>query len=68
MALARPVFHARGLSPAQPGRTAAVILLDRSASMSLNDNGRVRLELAREAIFQLLSPGFRRGEKHQCRD
>ena len=62
IALARPVIHARGLPPAQPGRTAAVILLDRSASMSLNDNGRVRLELAREAIFQLLSPGFRRGD------
>src|SRR5258708_5053088 len=60
VALARPVLHAHGRPPAQPGRTAAVILLDRSGSMSLNDNGRVRLDLAREAIFQLLSPGFRR--------
>ena len=62
LAMARPVLHTRGLPPARPGRTAAVILLDRSASMSLNDNGRVRLDLAREAIFQLLSPGFRRGD------
>ncbi len=60
--LARPVIHARGIPPAAIGRTAAVLLLDRSASMSLNDNGRVRLDLAREAIFQLLSPGFRRGD------
>src|SRR5439155_14840110 len=44
LALARPVLHGHGVPPAQPGRTAAVILLDRSASMSLNDNGRVRLD------------------------
>ena len=62
VALARPVIRAGGLPPARPGRTAAVILLDRSASMSLNDTGRVRLDLAREAIFQLLSPGFHRGD------
>jgi hypothetical protein len=62
VALARPVIHARGLPPTQPGRTAAVILLDRSASMGMNDNGRMKLELAREAIFQLLSPGFKRGD------
>ena len=60
--LARPVLHARGLPPVSPGRTAAVLLLDRSASMSLNDNGRVRLDLAREAVFQILSPGFHRGD------
>src|SRR5947209_3344062 len=62
IAMARPVLHAHGVPPATPGRTAAVILLDRSASMALNDNGRVRLDLAREAIFQLLSPGFHRGD------
>src|SRR5206468_12720075 len=62
IALARPVLSSHGVPPSKPGRTAAVILLDRSASMSLNDNGRVRLDLAREAIFQLLSPGFRRGD------
>ena len=62
MGLARPVLHARGLPPASAGRTAAVLLLDRSASMSLNDNGRVRLDLAREAVFQILSPGFHRGD------
>src|SRR5258707_418213 len=56
--LARPVLVAGGPPPARAGRTAAVVLMDRSASMALNDNGRVRLELAREAIFQLLSPGF----------
>jgi hypothetical protein len=62
ISLARPVLHAGGLPPARPGRTAAVILLDNSGSMSLNDNGRIRLDLAREAIFQILSPGFRRGD------
>lgn len=60
--LARPVIHARGLPPTFAGRTAAVLLLDRSASMALNDNGRVRLDLAREAVFQILSPGFHRGD------
>jgi hypothetical protein len=62
IALARPVMHRRDLPPARPGRTAAVLVLDRSGSMSLNDNGRLRLDLAREAIFQLLSPGFHRGD------
>ena len=62
LALARPVVHLQGRPAMQPGRTAAVILLDRSASMSLNDNGRVRMDMAREAVFQLLSPGFRRGD------
>src|SRR5437763_16998985 len=41
-ALARPILYARGLAPQRPGRTAAVILLDRSSSMALNDNGRPR--------------------------
>ena len=62
VALAHPVLHARGLPPQQPGRSAAVIMLDRSASMGMNDNGRLRLDAAREAVFQLLSPGFRPGD------
>src|SRR2546423_5029139 len=62
VALARPVLYGRSAPPARPGRTAAVFVLDRSGSMSLNDNGRLRLDLAREAIFQLLSPGFHRGD------
>jgi hypothetical protein len=62
VSLARPVLLGGGPPPARPGRTAAVLLLDRSASMSLIDNGRPRLDLAREAIFQLLSPGFHRGD------
>ena len=61
-ALARPVLYARAATPPRPGRSAAVMVLDRSASMSLNDNGRRRLDLAKEAIFQLLSPGFKRGD------
>jgi hypothetical protein len=61
-ALARPVLYARAAPPPRPGRSAAVMVLDRSASMSLNDNGRRRLDLAKEAIFQLLSPGFKRGD------
>ncbi len=62
VALARPVLPAGAAPPVRQGRTAAVILLDTSASMSLNDNGRVRLDLAREAVLQLLSPGMKRGD------
>lgn len=62
-AMARPVLSAAaGTPPARQGRTAAVFLLDASGSMSLNDNGRVRLDVARETIFQLLSPGLKRGD------
>src|SRR5947209_15641105 len=60
VALARPVFSVAGGAPADAGRTAAVILLDTSGSMSLNDNGRIRLDLGREAAFGLLSPGLKR--------
>src|SRR3954470_13268056 len=62
MAMARPVLSAGSTPPAAQGRTAAVILLDASGSMSLNDNGRVRLDLARETAFQILSPGLKRGD------
>jgi hypothetical protein len=62
VALARPVFSVAGAPPADQGRTAAVILLDTSASTSLNDNGRIRLDLAREAAFGVLSPGLKRGD------
>src|SRR5579862_7716980 len=62
IALARPVLFARGIAAPRPGRSAAVIILDRSSSMSLNDNGRLRLDLAKEAVYQLLSPAFRRGD------
>src|SRR5947208_9512107 len=62
VALARPVFSVAGAPPAGQGRTAAVIVLDTSASTSLNDNGRIRLDLAREAAFGILSPGLKRGD------
>jgi hypothetical protein len=62
LALARPVLFSDQWPRPAPGRSAAVMVLDRSASMSLNDNGRLRLDLAKEAIFQLLSPAFKGGD------
>ena len=61
VALARPVLQGKGVPALHPSRTAAVILLDRSASMALSDNGRARLEMAREAVFQIL-PGLHKGD------
>lgn len=54
MALARPVVEGR-LPAAQAGAQTVVILLDRSASMGLVENGRARMEPAREAVLQILA-------------
>ena len=61
MALARPAVRGRPPQGPRPSRAAAVVLFDRSASMALNDNGRARLEMAREAVLQIL-PGLNKGD------
>lgn len=60
--MALPILQTPTSQRRKPGRTAAVFVLDRSSSMLFNDNGRPRIDLARDAIYQLLSPGFVRGD------
>lgn len=61
VALARPVLQA-GTASTEGGRLTAVILLDCSGSMSFNENGRQRFDLARRAAEEILAalhPGDR---------
>src|SRR5690349_21008608 len=51
MALAQPVVRGRWGRVAPDGRTAAVIVLDCSASMQFDENGKSRMELARTAVL-----------------
>ena len=46
VALARPVMRKGGAMISEEGRISAVIVLDRSASMGYEENGRSRLESA----------------------
>src|ERR1041384_6048617 len=55
VALARPVVKGEGAMFGQEARMTAVIVLDRSASMGYQEMGRRRMELAREAVLQILS-------------
>ncbi|HEY8668585.1 MAG TPA: BatA domain-containing protein, partial [Tepidisphaeraceae bacterium] len=55
VALARPVVRGHWGGLAQEGRSTAVIIVDRSASMGFDENGRTRLDMAREAVLQILS-------------
>jgi hypothetical protein len=61
LALARPVLQGSLIGPPS-GRVTAVILLDCSGSMSFDENGRTRFELAQRAAEQILAalrPGDR---------
>jgi hypothetical protein len=62
MALARPVVRGSWGPLAQEGRTTAVIVVDRSASMGFDENGKSRMELARDACLQILST-LRKGDQ-----
>ncbi|MGH7215586.1 MAG: VWA domain-containing protein, partial [Tepidisphaeraceae bacterium] len=56
MALARPIVRGAvwgGL--AAEGRTTAVIIVDRSASMGYDENGKTRLDQAKDAVMQVLA-------------
>lgn len=54
VALARPIVQGRWAF-AGDARTTAVLIVDRSASMGFDENGRTRMQLAREAAMQVLS-------------
>ncbi|HEY7116886.1 MAG TPA: VWA domain-containing protein, partial [Tepidisphaeraceae bacterium] len=54
MALAQPVARGRWGSLARDARVNAVIVLDYSASMQFDENGKARMELARSAVLNVL--------------
>lgn len=61
-ALARPVVPGRWGGLARNVPVTAVIVLDRSHSMTLEEAGRSRLDMAREAALQILAT-LRRGDE-----
>jgi hypothetical protein len=54
MALAQPVIRGRWGGLARDGKINAVIVLDCSASMQFDENGKSRMELARSAVLNIL--------------
>jgi hypothetical protein len=61
-AMARPVVRGAWFGAASQQPLTAAIVLDCSASMSFDENGRSRFELARGAARQVLA-GLRRGDR-----
>ena len=70
IALARPLLQSPGSGSGDDGRVTAAVILDCSASMGFDENGRTRFELAQRAAKQVLggpsarataSPLLRRG-------
>jgi hypothetical protein len=61
VALARPVLEG-SLIGVEAGRVTAVLLLDCSGSMSFDENGRTRFELAQRAAEQVLA-GLKPGDR-----
>jgi hypothetical protein len=62
VAIARPVVRGAWVGHAQGGGLTAAIVLDCSASMAFEENGRSRFELARGAAQQVLA-GLKRGDR-----
>jgi hypothetical protein len=54
MALSRPVMRGRWGGLGRDSRVNAVIVLDCSASMQFDENGKTRMELARSAVLNVL--------------
>ena len=54
MALSRPVLRGRWGGLGRDSRVNAVIVLDCSASMQFDENGKTRMELARAAVLNVL--------------
>src|SRR5688572_27579302 len=55
VALAGPVVESRARPDPATSRTVAAIVIDCSASMSYDEGGRSRMDLARGAVLQILS-------------
>src|SRR4051794_34230048 len=62
IALARPVLQARSGASGDDTRLHAIIILDRSASMSLPDGSRTRFASAQQAVVNILS-NLHRGDE-----
>jgi hypothetical protein len=62
IALARPTIEGRLGGLAGNGRATAVIILDDSASMNREEDGRTRLEQARQVVLQILA-AMNRGDQ-----
>ncbi len=62
IALARPIVHGTWGTLAEEGRVSAVVVLDRSASLAYEENGRPRMEIAKQAVSNILS-NLRRGDE-----
>jgi hypothetical protein len=54
MALSRPVMRGRWGGLGRDARVNAVIVLDCSASMQFDENGKTRMELARSAVLNII--------------
>jgi hypothetical protein len=62
IALARPVIRGGKATANDDARVHAIIILDRSASMSIEDAGRTRMATAKQAIINILS-NLHRGDE-----
>jgi Mg-chelatase subunit ChlD len=62
VAMARPVVRKAGAVLSEEGRISAVIVLDRSASMGYEENGRSRFDEAKRAVLNVLA-NLRRGDE-----
>lgn len=62
VALARPVLRGKFEGQASGGRVTAALLLDCSASMGYDENGRTRFQMAQAAARQVLR-GLRAGDR-----
>jgi hypothetical protein len=62
VALARPIVHGTWGTLAEEGRVSAVVILDRSASLAYEENGRPRMEIAKQAVSNILA-NLRRGDE-----
>jgi hypothetical protein len=62
IALARPIVHGTWGAIAEEGRVSAVVILDRSASLAYEENGRPRMEIAKQAVSNILA-NLRRGDE-----
>jgi hypothetical protein len=62
IALARPVIRGGKATANEDARVHAIIILDRSASMSIEDAGRTRMATAKQAVINILS-NLNRGDE-----
>jgi hypothetical protein len=62
LALARPVMRGKWAGQESEGKMTAVLMLDCSASMGFDENGRTRFQMAQAAARQIIR-GLRQGDR-----